>query len=141
MFAGKLALNCLQGSGYKTGAVLRIPCVAHRVAYSIYHGINLAGEIDHINGDKSDNRIANLRMVAHSENSRNVSLYSNNNSGFHGVLWDHRRRKWEARIGVNGRQTRIGRYNHKEDAIAARKAAEVVHGYHENHGRQARLAR
>lgn len=136
-WAGKQAFTCRQVSGYFTGAVLAIPLVAHRVAFSIYHNRELVGEIDHISGDKGDNRIVNLREVDHTGNARNVSLYSSNTSGTPGVMWDASRRVWDAKINYNGRQRRIGRFHRKEDAIAARKHAETVHGYHPNHGRKA----
>lgn len=135
-FADKEAFTCRQKSGYFTGAVLAIPLVAHRVAFSIYHNREIVGEIDHISGAKGDNRIANLREVDHTGNARNVSLYSSNTSGTPGVMWEKSHQAWAAKINFNGKQRRIGRYKRKEDAIAARKHAETVHGYHPNHGRQ-----
>lgn len=137
-YAGKEALTCVQSSsGYRTGAVQCVPCVAHRVAYAIYHGEHAPEEIDHINGNKGDNRIVNLRAVNHAENAKNVSLYSSNKSGVPGVRWEQSHKAWAAKINFGGKQRRIGRFKNKEDAIAARKRAEVEHGYHPNHGRLA----
>lgn len=134
-YAGKPALDNVQGSGYKKGSVLSVPVLAHRVAFAIHHGRTDFCEIDHINGDKTDNRITNLRDVAHSDNARNVGLYKNNTSGHHGVMWEESHKAWAAKITFGGKQRRIGRFKVKEDAIAARKAAEILHGYHVNHGR------
>jgi len=135
-FAGKSALNCSQRSGYRTGAVLAIPLVAHRVAYAIHTGLTEFPELDHINGDRADNRIVNLRPVSHSENAQNTALYSSNTSGYHGVMWEKSHKAWAVKINIGGRQRRIGRFKNKDDAIAARKRAETALGYHPNHGRK-----
>lgn len=136
-FAGKEAFTHADQKGYKKGAVLSVNCCAHRVAYALFYGSTPDGFIDHINGDTSDNRIENLRVVDQSGNSRNARLYSSNTSGTHGVIWDSSRKRWDVRIGIKGRQTRIGRFKTKEEAIAARKRAESDFGFHPNHGRLA----
>ena len=56
-------------------------------------------EVDHINRNKLDNRRRNLRIVSHSENMYNISLYKNNTSGFRGICWDKRFNKWMVRMG------------------------------------------
>lgn len=137
-WAGKEALAHMSPiCGYRKGAVLNIPLCAHRVAFSIYHNRKLVGEIDHINGVRTDNRAVNLREVDHTGNARNVALYSSNKSGTPGVRWEEDHKAWSVKINYNGKQRRVGRFKRKEDAIAARKHAEMVHGYHKNHGRQA----
>lgn len=136
-YAGKEAFTTVNPGGYHCGHILGISAATHRVAYTLHHGAPVVGQIDHINGITTDNRIENLRLVDKVDNARNAALYSTNTSGTHGVMWDAKRRKWDARIGVGGRQKRLGRFNSKDDAIAARKVAERLHGYHENHGRLA----
>lgn len=136
-YAGKEAFSHKMKSGYCYGSVLGSNHMAHRIAYTLYHRTVIVGEIDHINGEKSDNRASNLREVGHYANLRNSALYSNNTSGYHGVTWCAYSKSWDARISYNGKQRRVGRFKKKEDAIAARKHAEMVHGYHKNHGRQA----
>jgi hypothetical protein len=108
---------------------------AHRVAWMIVTGEWPVDQIDHINGDTSDNRIANLRVVSRTENGRNAAIPSHNTSGHIGVYWHKRCGKWLAQIKVDGRDIHLGRFVAKADAIAARAAAEIIHGFHPNHGR------
>lgn len=107
----------------------------HRVCYAIHHGIWPNNHIDHINGDRTDNKIDNLRDITRSENMKNMKLKSNNSSGFAGVHFDKLNKKWRAQIMVNGRWKHLGRFESIDDAVSARNAAEKEYGYHENHGR------
>lgn len=106
---------------------------AHRVAYALHNGCWPEGETDHINGDNSDNRAKNLRAVSKSGNMRNQKRNSTNTSGHTGVV--ERGDKWGAMIGTRSGQKWLGTYACKTAALVARKAAEVKHGYHPNHGR------
>jgi hypothetical protein len=81
------------------------------------------GEVDHANRDPLDNRRSNLRLCTKSQNQWNKGAYSNNSSGFKGVTFDRSQGKWEARIRVDGRMRRLGRYNAPEAAHAAYCAA------------------
>lgn len=108
---------------------------SHRLIWLYVHGEFPEDQIDHINGERSDNRIENLRAVTDRENSRNKSKYTNNTSGTTGVSWEKQEGKWHAIIRVDGRQKHLGFFDDIDEAIAARKAAEVVWGFHENHGR------
>lgn len=121
---------------YGCGSVLGFDFLAHRVAWAIHYGVWPSGEIDHINGNPSDNRIENLRDVDHKDNMRNVKKLSTNNSGVVGVCWDKYYGKWLATIHNGKKQESIGRFNDFDAAVRARKEAEIRHGYHENHGRE-----
>ena len=100
----------------------------HRVIWLMHGGIIPDGHvIDHINGDSEDNRIENLRCVTNCENKRNSKKYSNNTSGFTGVL--KRGKKFSATIGVHGKLVYIGTYSCIDDAVAARKQAEKKYGF------------
>lgn len=110
---------------------------AHRVAWAMYHGSWPDGQIDHINGNRSDNRIANLRIVNNAENSKNQCKRVNNTSGTTGVTWSKQRGKWQAQIVRHGKIKNLGHYANKDDAIAARKKAEQEMEFHPNHGREA----
>lgn len=82
-------------------------------------------DIDHKNGNKLDNRKANLRVVTHSENQRGFrTLDSRNQSGYRGVNWFKRTSKWVVRIMVDGKNLNLGYFDDVNDAIAARLAAE-----------------
>lgn len=93
-------------------------------------------QIDHINHIRTDNRIVNLRKASNTENSRNASIGSNNTSGAVGVWFEKRRNAWVAEIKVDRRKIHIGQFDTFDAAVAARKAAEVEFGFHENHGKR-----
>ena len=95
-------------------------------------GAQPKGEIDHINGQRADNRAANLRDVDKAENQKNAARRSDNTSGVTGVYWDKTSKRWRATL----RSTTVGGFERKEDAVAARLAAQRAHGFHENHGRE-----
>ena len=91
--------------------------------------------IDHDNGMKSDNRFLNLVNTDLQANAQNTKLPNNNTSGIIGVRWYKRHNKWQASISINKKPVHLGYFANKQDAINARKEAEIAHGYHPNHGR------
>lgn len=131
-YAGAEALTATSVNGYRHGVILGRPVKAHSVAWAITYG-SWPKEIDHINGTKDDNRIANLRCVTRRENSKNRSLRSDNQTGAVGI--SRRRGKWLARIQADDRAITLGTFGTLQEAIRARKEAEALYGYHENHGR------
>lgn len=90
--------------------------------------------IDHIDHDRQNNRIENLRLVTHIQNCRNAVLPKSNTSGACGVRWRAREKKWHAYIYVDRKTLHLGFFPERENAVAARKSAERQHGFHENHG-------
>lgn len=120
--------------GYRAGAIFHHTHRAHRVIWSIVHDDPGTMVVDHINGDRSDNRIANLRLVSQQENTKNCGLKSNSRYGNFGVRKN--RHKWNARISVGGRDVFLGSFSTLDDALKARREAEAKYGYHENHGVQ-----
>jgi hypothetical protein len=88
----------------------------------------------HINHSRDDNRFVNLRHATRVENSRNKSIYSKNTSGFNGVCWYERGSKWIANIRINGKLKHLGYFTDIDEAIIARKKANIEHEFHENHG-------
>lgn len=109
----------------------------HRIIWKLYYGEfdeNL--EIDHINGNRSDNRIVNLQAKTLQENQKNRKISINNKSGVIGVSYNKRQKVWQARIGHNNKDIHLGFYLKKKDAVKARKEAEILYGYHQNHGRK-----
>lgn len=97
---------------------------SHRLAWLFMTGAWPIGQVDHINGDRADNRFANLRLASHAENQRNRGLQRNNQSGTAGVHWAARESRWIAKIKLNGKTAQIGIFTSRNAAIAARKAAE-----------------
>lgn len=83
--------------------------------------------IDHINGDKSDNRFENLRLSNQSQNSANSRTPKNNTSGFKGVCWHKKAKKWAARIKVNRQEIYLGLFKTKEEAAEAYNKAALEH--------------
>ena len=114
---------CINGSLY----------LAHRVCYFIFHG-ETPRYIDHIDGDGSNNKIENLRSVTIQENSKNIKIPKDNSSGFIGVSWNKGVNKWTANITSSGKDIYLGCFENIEDAILARKAANLKYGFHANHG-------
>jgi hypothetical protein len=107
---------------------------SHRLAWLYVYGQFPDNEIDHIDGDGTNNRIDNLRDVRRKENGKNRRLRTDSTSGFTGVCYDKARRKWAANIKVDGTQIYLGRFESKTEAIDARTIANKTYGFHENHG-------
>lgn len=107
---------------------------AHRLAWLYVYGEWPKGEIDHINGDSTDNRIVNLRDVTTAQNSLNRGLRRNNTSGIKGVSWSKKSQKWLVHIAVNKQLLHVGLFDTIEDARAARiEAANRLHGEFARH--------
>ncbi|HCQ2951016.1 TPA: HNH endonuclease [Escherichia coli] len=109
--------------------------LAHRVAWIIHFGSIPEGmEVDHINHDKADNRIDNLRIVSHSKNMKNVKLKKSNKTGFCGVHLDTVSGKFIAKVKINGVTHTVGRFHNAKDAGDAAMRFRIVNGFHKNHG-------
>jgi hypothetical protein len=111
------------------------PHQQHRVVWWVVYGEWPKGEVDHIDHDRTNNRLSNLRVVDRGTNSRNCRLMKNNTSGHNSVHWDKKSKKWVANVCVNGKQTRIGQFDSLYDAIDARRFADERLEYHSNHGK------
>lgn len=99
------------------------------LAWLHYYGEWPKGEIDHINLDKGDDRIENLRDATISQNEMNKGIRKDNTSGFKGVAFDSRSGKYIAKINVRGEKYPLGYFREAEHAGAAyRIAASVIHG-------------
>jgi hypothetical protein len=123
-------------SGYRQISISGNVLYGHRLAWLLYYKKAPSDSIDHINGNKSDNRIVNLRCVSQKENMRNQVKNAKNTSGQNGVWWHSRAQKWSAEIKVNQKKIHLGLHSCKSKAVLARKEAEIRYGFHENHGRE-----
>lgn len=110
--------------GYIGMKVDRRSYQAHRLAWLYVYGDLPPAEIDHINRDKRDNRIANLRLADRSLNCRNVSLRSDSTTGVRGVHFNKTRGAYTAHIFWQKRVKYLGAFQNLEDAVAARRSAE-----------------
>jgi hypothetical protein len=134
LYAGKPAF-ATKVHGYMTGRLFGENVRAHRVLWALHFGQDPNGQIDHINGQKSDNRIENLRLTDAGGNARNRPLRKDNRTGHSGVR--PHRGKYRVNIRFNGELTHLGTFEDLETAVAVRKKAERAMGFHENHGRPA----
>lgn len=112
---------------------------AHRLAWLYTYGDFPDGQIDHVNQDRADNRLSNLRVVDNAENNKNRSICSNNKSGVLGVSYWNKANRWEVKIAENKRNKRLGLFSDFFEAVCARKSAENRLGYHTNHGKRGSL--
>ncbi len=133
-FAGKEA-GAVAKVGYRLISIGKFREYAHRIVWIMHNGaIPYQYEIDHVNGDKLDNRIENLRLATRGQNSMNKVAQINNTSGCKGVVWDSSIHRWRARLQKDGRMKYLGIYSDKSDAITA-----VMRAIHVEHGDFARL--
>jgi len=129
---GKPALHSKMANGYKHGMFDNADYLQHRIIWKLAHGVE-PDFIDHINGDRSDNRLSNLRSVTVTENMRNRKISCNNTSGFPGVHFETRSQMWVVQLESNGCVRYVGRYFDKSEAIAARIKASDGMGFTERH--------
>jgi hypothetical protein len=127
--AGKVAFTAKNFEGYYCGTIMGVGYRAQRVAWLIHYGEWPSGVVDHINGDRGDNRIANLRDVSVSENGRNTALSVRNKSGVKGVHFSTREGLFRAQITVGGKVIGLGYFASLDDAARVRAAAEDQHGF------------
>jgi hypothetical protein len=129
-FAGTIT-----GHGYRVISLDRKRYYGHRLLWLWHYGEFPKGQIDHINHNRLDNRLDNLRAVSNQDNHRNETLSTNSLSGFTGVCFSTREQKFRAHIKVDFKQIHLGHFKQLSDAVLARINAEEKYGFHKNHGR------
>lgn len=107
---------------------------SHRLAYLYMTGNFPEDQIDHDDGNGTNNVFSNLSPITGPENQKNMRLKENNTSGFNGVTWCKRTGKWQAYVTVNREYKFLGRFLNINDAIGARNSANIKYGFHKNHG-------
>jgi hypothetical protein len=128
--AGKDDLN-----GYKMIGINYKYYLAHRLAWLYEYGEFPENNLDHINCNKLDNRIVNLREASKSQNSWNKTLFKNNTSGIKGVYWEAKRKLWRVTLGYFSKRIFLGRFKDKEMAeLVAIEAMQKYHKEFANHG-------
>ena len=122
-YAGTRALTRLTGDGYFGGSLMGRTVKAHRVAWAIHTGNHPNGFIDHINGQRGDNRFSNLRVVSPQQNVMNSTSAKNSRSKYLGVTQKVGAKKWIATITYNRKQVYLGTFEQEVDAALAYNAA------------------
>lgn len=131
--ANKPALTA-NSTGYRAGTVFGKAWKAHRIIWMMMTG-EIPDCIDHIDGDRQNNKWSNLRNVSRVQNNRNSGRRSNNTSGHVGVTMLPKTGRWRAQAKMNGKYYYFGTFGTLEEAIKAREAGARQLGFHENHGR------
>ncbi|WP_227171077.1 HNH endonuclease [Enterobacter hormaechei] len=112
---------------YRRVRILGYIFMVHRVIWLLVYGSDSDLLIDHINGNKSDNRIENLRLANHSQNGRNSNIQKRNTSGYKGVT--KYKIAWVVRVNVNGENVYFGSYQDVELAgLVSEEARVKYHG-------------
>lgn len=120
----------VSGEGYWAIGIGGVHWQAHRVAWFYVHGEWPQQLVDHINQNKLDNRMVNLRKVTISENRQNMGKYKTNTSGHKGVHWFRATERWQAQIQHEGKRYHLGFYKRIEDAVQAyAKGAARLHQF------------
>lgn len=123
--------GCEDEQGYRTvrlsvdGFRLNIRC--HDLAWVLHYGEWPQKGLDHINRKPSDNRISNLRECDPWQNQHNTLAQRNNSHGSKGLIYDSKKRKWRARISIDGRRMDLGWFREKSDAETAYIEASRKH--------------
>ena len=120
--------------GYISISIGNTEHLAHRIIWLYVKGY-LPDMVDHIDHVRTNNAWANLREVNNTDNSKNTSISSNSTTKVNGVSFMKTKNKYRAYIMVNRKQISLGLYTNLEDAIEARRKADIKYGFHSNHGR------
>ncbi len=126
-WVGRVAGHVNRRDGYRAIVLGRRTYRVSRLAWLHETKRWPVGVIDHINGNRSDDRWENLRDVSPAENALNKSLNRNNATGVSGVRWDAERERYVGRLAIDGERKYLGSFETIEEAEAARQAAEVEH--------------
>lgn len=123
--AGRMGTG--KAAGYLRITVYGREYKAHRLAWFWMTGEWPENQIDHINGNPSDNRWSNLRLATQNQNKQNSGVYKNSKSGVKGVSWHLATGMWRAVIQVNRKQVYLGRFEDINDAARAYQQAAEKH--------------
>jgi hypothetical protein len=124
--SGSIVGGSRNSSGYMQFQYQKKRYLTHRVFWFLQTCTDPKNlEIDHIDGNKINNKFSNLRLASSAQNSHNWKISRQNKSGCRGVCLDKKSKKWRAYIMFYGKQIHIGMYFNFEQAVAARQAKEL----------------
>jgi hypothetical protein len=126
----------LNKKGYIEIRYNHITYQAHRIAWYLHTGQDpYPLGLDHVNGERADNRINNLRLATPAQNAKNMRKREGTTSTYKGVSWHRKSGKWQAQIRVDGRSMYLGCHDSQLDAhLAYCAAAARLHGEFANFG-------
>jgi len=119
--------GCIKHDRYRRIGINKKPYLAHRLIFMMHHGY-LPEVVDHIDGNRLNNRIENLREATQSQNCQNQKIQKNNTSGYKNVTWNKRKRKWRVALKANKKHIEIGYF--KDLELAGLVAQEARNKYH-----------
>lgn len=135
---GDEAGTLCKSTGYRMVFINRKGYLVHRIAILLATGAcDPSKEVDHIDHDRLNNRLNNLRTVDRINNMRNIGLGKTNKTGIIGVSLKYTRTgelRYSANIMVNRKSINLGIFDNIEEAAAAREEANIKYGFHPNHG-------
>ena len=131
---GGKVVGCLANHGYLVVRIDYTLYLLHRIIWLYAYGYLPEHQIDHINRNKCDNRLENLREATRSCNVRNTGLRSDNTSGIKGVYWHTQLKKWNPKIFSKRKVVSLGLFYDFTEAVAHRLAAEQCLGFHSCNG-------
>lgn len=122
--------------GYLTSMYKGKHTLVHRIIWEMHNGpIPDDYQVDHIDHNRKNNLLSNLRLVLNSTNAKNRKKYSTNTTGLTGIYKRGPNTGWIVQLRVDGKTLHIGTFYTEQDVINAREEAKVLHGYHINHGK------
>jgi len=107
--------GCKGSHGYSQIKINSVSYLSHRIIFLMFNGF-LPKYVDHIDGNRANNKIENLRECTFSQNRCNTKIYKNNKSGVKGIHWDKEHSKWKARIQFENKRILVGRFSELQDA-------------------------
>ena len=122
------------GHGYLKTSIKGVKYFNHRIIFLMHNGY-LPPFLDHIDTNKRNNRIENLRAATITQNNHNQGRRKTNTSGVKGVRWKATHNMWSTSVTLNGKRKHVGHFRTVPEAeVAVRKAREQLHGAFVNHG-------
>lgn len=127
--------DSIAATGYRRISILGKRYLSHRLVWLYITGSFPNGVIDHIDGDKLNNRIHNLRDVSRLENNKNKKMSKYNTTGHNGVSVDKKSGRYVSYTTVNNRYKFLGHSDTLDEAIEKRAKSNIELNFHKNHGR------
>jgi hypothetical protein len=120
----------VMNAGYIHIQLDKVLYLGHRIAWFLFYGEDPgSSQLDHINGNRTDNRICNLRLAPRGEidNLQNTATRKDCSSGHPGVQWSAKKNRWRAYVSTEGKQYHLGYFKTKDEAVTARLTGKATY--------------